>query len=238
MKIIILIFLISVINLQAQTYQIKNHVVGSSATTVSNSDYNFRSTVGQSVIGKIQNIDNVIGSGFWYTLGKPADGIHIIYLNLGWNLISTYVEPEIAALENVFSDIEGNTVIVKNNSGQIYYPEFDINDIGDWDMKQAYQVYMSKEEMLTIPGEKVVPETTEITLSTGWNMLAYLRDNAMDIEIALATLVADDKLVIAKDNMGNVFYPAFDINMIGNMHPGQGYQIYLTSGATLFYPEN
>ncbi|PKL85630.1 MAG: hypothetical protein CVV22_06920 [Ignavibacteriae bacterium HGW-Ignavibacteriae-1] len=167
-----------------------------------------------------------------------VDAAQIISLNLGWNLISTYVEPEFAALENIFSEIEGSTVIVKNNSGQIYYPEFDINDIGDWDVKQAYQVYMSKAEMLTIPGEMVVPETTEITLTTGWNMLAYLRDNAMDIENALATLVADDKLVIAKDNMGNVFYPAFEINMIGDMLPGQGYQIYLTSGATLTYPEN
>ncbi|MCO5252173.1 MAG: fibrobacter succinogenes major paralogous domain-containing protein [Candidatus Kapabacteria bacterium] len=163
---------------------------------------------------------------------------HNITLNLGWNLISTYVEPEFAALENVFSAIEGSTVIVKNNSGQIYYPEFDINDIGNWDVKQGYQVYMSSAETLTISGEKVVPETTEITLTTGWNMLAYLRDNAMDIEIALASLVADDKLVIAKDNMGNVFYPAFDINMIGDMLPGQGYQIYLISGATLTYPEN
>ncbi|MCO5252174.1 MAG: hypothetical protein M9949_12265 [Candidatus Kapabacteria bacterium] len=161
-----------------------------------------------------------------------------ISLNTGWNLISTYVEPEIAALEDVFSEIEGSTVIVKNNSGQIYYPEFDINDIGDWDIKQGYQVYMSSAETLTISGEKVVPETTEITLTTGWNMLAYLRDNAMDIEIVLASLVADDKLVIAKDNMGNVFYPAFDINMIGDMLPGQGYQIYLISGATLTYPEN
>ncbi|MCO5252176.1 MAG: hypothetical protein M9949_12275 [Candidatus Kapabacteria bacterium] len=238
MKHLILIFLFFAINLHSQTYQIKNHVVGSSATTVSNSDYNFRSTLGQPAIGKIQNVDNIIGSGFWYTIGKTADGMHIIYLNLGWNLISTYVEPEFAALEDIYSEIEGSTVIVKNNSGQIYYPEFDINDIGDWDVKQGYQVYMSSAETLTISGEKVAPETTEITLTTGWNMLAYLRDNAMDIEIALASLVADDKLVIAKDNMGNVFYPAFDINMIGDMLPGQGYQIYLISGATLTYPEN
>ncbi|PKL85628.1 MAG: hypothetical protein CVV22_06910 [Ignavibacteriae bacterium HGW-Ignavibacteriae-1] len=238
MKIIFIVLLMSVISLHSQTYKIKNYVMGSSAATVSNDDFNFRNTLGQPAIGKIQNVDNIIGSGFWYTIGKTADGMHIIYLNLGWNLISTYVEPEIAALENIFSEIEGSTVIVKNNSGQIYYPEFDINDIGNWDVKQAYQVYMSKAEMLTIPGEKVVPETTEITLSTGWNMLAYLRDNALDIEIALASLVADDKLVIAKDNMGNVFYPAFDINMIGNMLPGQGYQIYLISGATLTYPEN
>lgn len=97
---------------------------------------------------------------------------------------------------------------------------------------------MSKAETLTISGIKIVPETTDITLSAGWNMIAYLRDNRMDIEIALAPLVADNKLVIAKDNMGNVFYPAFEINMIGNILPGQGYQIYLLNSGTQVYPGN
>ena len=163
---------------------------------------------------------------------------HEIPLEEGWNMISTYVQPENTALEDIFTEIEESTVLVKNNFGQIYYPEFEINDIGDWDVKQGYQVYMSQAETLTITGLKIVPETTEIALSAGWNMLAYLRDNAMNIEIALATLVVDEKLVIAKDNMGNVFYPAFEINMIGNMLPGQGYQIYMISGGTLVYPEN
>jgi hypothetical protein len=176
---------------------------------------------------------SVIGS-----LSAITPFIHDIPLSQGWNLISTYVQPENPALEDVYSDIEQSTVIVKNNFGQIYYPEFEINDIGNWDVKQGYQVYMSQADTLTISGIKVVPETTEIALSAGWNMLAYLRDNAMDIEIALASLVADNKLVIAKDNMGNVFYPAFEINNIGNMLPGQGYQIYMISGGTLVYPEN
>jgi hypothetical protein len=163
---------------------------------------------------------------------------HQISLTSGWNLISTYVEPDDSMMDDVFSEIEGSTVIVKNNEGQIYYPEFEINDIGDWDVKQGYQVYMSQSETLSISGMKIVPEDTPIALNAGWNMIAYLRDNPMDIEIALASLVADNKLIIAKDNMGNVFYPAFEINMIGDMLPGQGYQIYMISGGTLVYPGN
>lgn len=32
--------------------------------------------------------------------------------------------------------------------------------------------------------------------------------------------------------------PEYDINDIGNMVPGQGYQIYLSKPATLLYPAN
>jgi hypothetical protein len=163
---------------------------------------------------------------------------HQIPLVFGWNLISTYVEPDDSMMDDVFSEIEGNTVIVKNNAGQIYYPEFEINDIGNWDVKQGYQVYMSQAETLTISGMKIIPETTEVALAAGWNILAYLRDNAMNIEIALASLKDNDNLIIAKDNMGNVFYPAFEINMIGDMLPGQGYQIFILNDDVLVYPGN
>jgi hypothetical protein len=238
MKIIFIVLLLSAISLQSQTYQIKSYVVGSSAVTVTNNDFKFRNTLGQPAISKIQNLDNIIGSGFWYTLGTPADGIHTIALLFGWNLISTYIDPDNSIMDNVFSEIEGSTVIVKNNAGQIYYPEFDINDIGDWDVKQGYQVYMSKSETLSISGLKIIPEDTPIPLIAGWNMIAYLRDNPMNIEIALASLVAGDNLVIAKDNFGNVFYPAFEINSIGDMLSGQGYQIFILNDDVLVYPEN
>lgn len=164
--------------------------------------------------------------------------LHSIPLAFGWNLISTYVEPENTTMEEVFSEITSSTVIVKNNAGQIYYPEFEINDIGDWDEKQGYQVYMSQSETLLISGMKIVPEEIPIALNAGWNMIAYLRDNPIDIEIALASLTDDDNLLIAKDNFGNVFYPAFEINMIGDMLSGQGYQIFILNEDVLVYPEN
>lgn len=161
-----------------------------------------------------------------------------IMLSQGWNMISTYVIPDEFGLEAIFSEIADNTVIVKNNAGQIYFPEFEINDIGEWDITQGYQVYMSQAEMLSILGVQVIPQNTTISLSAGWNMIAYLRDSPMDIELALASLTDDENLVIAKDNMGNVFFPAFEINMIGDMLPGQGYQIYIINSDELVYPEN
>lgn len=169
---------------------------------------------------------------------KTLPDKHLIQLNAGWNMISTYIKLNNMNMEIVLLSIVNDIVIVKNNFGQIYFPEFEINDIGNWNYKEAYQVYTKKSTTLEIEGAKSIPQSDIIELNAGWNMLAYLRDNPINIETALASLTNNSILIIAKDNMGNVFYPAFDINMIGDMVPGQGYQIYLVFNANFLYPEN
>jgi hypothetical protein len=41
-----------------------------------------------------------------------------------------------------------------------------------------------------------------------------------------------------KDNYGKSYLPAFNINTIGNLIPGQGYKIYIINEDELIYPEN
>jgi hypothetical protein len=45
-------------------------------------------------------------------------------------------------------------------------------------------------------------------------------------------------IVIMKNGSGAVYWPAFGVNGIGNMLPGQGYQIKLNATSTLTYPAN
>ena len=45
-----------------------------------------------------------------------------------------------------------------------------------------------------------------------------------------------DNLTILKDEEGNVYWPMFGLNSIGNMNPGKGYQIKMEANATLNYP--
>ena len=58
----------------------------------------------------------------------------------------------------------------------------------------------------------------------------------MRSDSAVASLGSN--LVIAKNNKGQVYWPQYLINTIGNMTMGQGYQMYLSSGSTLTYPGN
>ncbi|MCO5252146.1 MAG: hypothetical protein M9949_12120 [Candidatus Kapabacteria bacterium] len=237
MKNLFLIFVLfaSVSILQSQDYIIKKHVFGSSAQTASNSEHVFKSTVGQSTAGYAENEDIKLFSGFWKETLSTIN-LHSVNLIAGWNIISTYLTPINASIEMIFSQIVDDIVIVKNNIGQIYYPEFGINDIGNWSIYEGYQVYTSQSITLEILGAVISPQDTPIDLGIGWSIVPYLRSGQMNIEDAMVTLTDDEALVIAKNNLGQIYYPAFGINDIGNMLAGQGYQIYLIKTGTLTYP--
>jgi hypothetical protein len=58
----------------------------------------------------------------------------------------------------------------------------------------------------------------------------------MRVDSALASIAG--KIVIVKNNLGQIYWPEFDINTIGSMQSGKGYQIYLSASGTLKYPAN
>ncbi|MGH7494590.1 MAG: T9SS type A sorting domain-containing protein [bacterium] len=159
-----------------------------------------------------------------------------VVLASGWNMISSFVEPSNPDLQAMFSSILANLVIVKNGAGQVFWPQFGINTIGQWNPRHGYQINLSAASALAITGMPVVPEATAIQLNQGWNLVAYLRNSSQNIETALASIA--NRIVIVKNNAGQVFWPQFNINTIGSMQPGEGYQMNVSQAATLTYPAN
>ncbi len=159
-----------------------------------------------------------------------------ISLNSGWHMISSYIVPENDTIINIFENIATDVKIVKNGAGQVYNPAFSINDIGNWNFTDGYLVNMLNEDILTITGQKLIPEVTPINLNNGWNLSAYLRDNEMSPATAFESI--SSSLVLAKDNVGGIFMPAYGINTLGNMQTGQGYYFYMNAAAMLTYPAN
>jgi hypothetical protein len=155
---------------------------------------------------------------------------------MGWNLISSYIDPSNPAMPDVFAPVLPDLLLVKNGRGQVFWPNYHINQIGNWNVLDGYQVYMTAARTLVITGTQVAPEATPINLTTGWAMVSYLRATPMPVQTALSTL--SGSLMLAKDGAGKVYWPQYGINQIGNMLPGKGYQLYLTSAATLTYPAN
>jgi hypothetical protein len=154
----------------------------------------------------------------------------------GWNMISSYGLPINTDIIEVFSQINTEIAIVKDNYGNTFIPKYDINSILNWDVTKGYNVFSYSNQFLEIHGTIVNPENTLIYLNQGWNIVSYLRSTPMDIEIALEQLITNGNIVIVKDNEGNVYIPEFGINTIGNMKPGKGYQIYMNSDDSFVYP--
>ncbi len=165
------------------------------------------------------------------------DTLHLP-LNNGWNMVASYINAENPSMESIFAQIQNHISIVKDNLGQVYMPEYEINSIGDWDITQGYQVHSKKIQTLKIVGSFIKPENITLYPKAGWNIIAYLRSSPYDAQDAFAPLIEDDNLVIAKNNEGDVLIPEYDINTIGNLMPMQGYQVFLRLKDTLVYPAN
>jgi len=157
----------------------------------------------------------------------------MIPLNMGWNMISSYLIPDSTALESVTRDISFNIILFKDYQGAIYQPTFMINNIGAWDSTQGYRIKMNVADTLIITGLRV-PSSTLLNLSVGWSIVPYLNDFPMNADTVFAGIQSDISLL--KNNDGQSYIPAFNINQIGDMLPGQGYKIKMLNSVSFGYP--
>ncbi len=158
-----------------------------------------------------------------------------LLLTNGWNMISTYIQPENLDFADVLSPIESSLVIAKDYAGNAYLPEWNYNGIGYLDNTQGYQIKMISNQELSVEGIQLLPTELLIPLSIGWNLIAYIPAVEIDASEVLTELVSSENLVIAKDYSGNAYLPEWNFNGIGNMKPGQGYQLKVNIATDLQY---
>ena len=242
-KIIILVLIfISSLTLILQEvncqYILKRNVFANGSADVSNSSFTLKTTIGQSAIGIISNTNNTAKLGFRYNTipNSPIIDSQTLILFQGWNMISTYISPTDLQIENILNPLGSDFLIVKDYIGNVYWPDWGIDDIGTWDIRQGYQIYMIVDRDLTITGIRNEPQNTPILYTPGWKIASYLRTSPLDPATAVNSL--GTSLMIMKDYMGNVYWPDWGIDDIILMRPGQGYQMYLSDPATLIYPAN
>jgi hypothetical protein len=159
-----------------------------------------------------------------------------IALSSGWNMISSNVVVSGMTVESLASALEPSLVIIKDGDGAVYWPALGINTLGQWNIRQGYQVCLSAADTLDLTGETIAPESTPVSLSQGWNLIPYFRTSDMNVEDALGSVLPS--LVIIKDHFGNVYWPNVQVNSLGSLQPGEGYQVFVSQAADLVYPAN
>ena len=158
-----------------------------------------------------------------------------IYFNQGWNIASTYIDPENSLIDVLFNPILDDLVIVKDYLGNAYLPEWNFNGVGNAQIGHGYYVKTTVFTSLTFYGAYLTPEENPITISSGWNIIGYLRTTPSALDEIFESLVASDFIVIIKDYLGAAYLPEFNFNGIGDLNPGQGYQIKTSGDCILQY---
>jgi len=158
-----------------------------------------------------------------------------INLPSGWSIMSTYLDldnPDLVVALNSITD-DGNLQIIKNGSGLVYWPQFNLNSIGDFVPGEGYQIKLDSNDQLVCVGE-LISSSSAINLPNGWSIVAYLHQESADATEMMVPIV--DNIVIVKNGSGLVYWPQFNLNNIGNMNPGEGYQIKLNTSTMFSYP--
>jgi len=163
----------------------------------------------------------------------PEIETHDISLIQGWNMISTYILPEDNDIENICANIETNLLLIKDQNGNMYFPDLGINQLEEWNTLIGYKLYMLDDDILSLVGLPIDYDTP-ISLQSGWNMISYLNKSSMDVTTAFEEI--EDNLILAKDNMGNLYFPQLSIFQLEQLNQGMGYMLYMTDEDELIYP--
>jgi hypothetical protein len=109
------------------------------------------------------------------------------------------------------------------------------NTLTNFNDGKGYMLRMTQDATLTVTGDAIA-SNTPIQLPSGWRWLGYLRDNALDIPTALASIAGKFNLLLGET--GTYAPPPADprFNTLSQMEPGRGYLIRMTQGGTLTYP--
>ena len=156
-----------------------------------------------------------------------------IPLNSGWNLISTYIKNDTLTAANFIGENANNTIIMKDNTGQSFIPSWNFDGIGDLNYGEAYQIKAENAIILDISGY-YLPDFS-ISLDEGWNMIAVLNKVEQSINEVLINCQQD--VIIVKNYLGEAYLPQWEFNAIGNMIPGQGYQIKMNTSSEIIFTD-
>ena len=162
---------------------------------------------------------------------------HNVVLHQGWSIVSSYRQPINSSIEEMFSETQGyHGLVVKNGLGQVYYPNYGVNQIDSVRPGEGFQVYIVYWFSNPVVGEIIIPEQTPIALPQGWSILGYPRISNGLLDSMLVDIIPN--LTIMKNDEGGVYWTQFGINQIDSLEVGKGYQIKMSQSDTLFYPAN
>ena len=167
---------------------------------------------------------------------NSIEGITIITQEIlipeGWFIFSTYLNLN-DDISEVFASIIDDLVIIKNDEGNVFWPELNINNIGTLIDGEGYELKMSSSNSLYLESYQLAENTINVPI--GWSMIAYTNQEPGSSYQNLSPY--SDNFSILKNYEGNVFWPELGIDQINILNPGWGYWIFSENNFNIYYQD-
>lgn len=144
-------------------------------------------------------------------------------------------------------DDDNDFVMLKDGTGAAYWNlnqaannTVEVDQLSNtWNHLKGYMINttaLANATSLRFIGPRLIPQQTPIPINQGWNLIPYLRNNPLDVALALSDI--SEVVTVVKDEDGNIFWPRFSIKTIGNLEPGKAYWAFATRSSSFRYPAN
>ena len=117
-------------------------------------------------------------------------------------------------------------LIVTGCTNPLYFEYNILANVADNSCVQTWQnAYQLQALIIDSLYEEVDNCTMEITIDfiSGWNLIGFV--NAAPQEATIAFESVAELIIVVKNNFGDVYYPEYNFNGIGDLVPGNGYQV-------------
>ena len=84
-------------------------------------------------------------------------------------------------------------------------------------------------EIIPVEEQLIIPDSQLIVLPSGWSAFSTYIDPFIP-DIAEVLNLIEDSVLLVKDGNGIVYWPAYNVNAIGNIQLGEGFQIKMSTG--------
>lgn len=165
---------------------------------------------------------------------EPFNTTRFIPLDVGWNLISTNLQPEepdfrvIARILVAARRLE----MIKDQHGHFYRPDDEFYNMEGWSVEQGYWVLVNRNSILEVTG-MTVRSNTPIELQEGWQIVGYYPSHGSNPVLAFSGIT--ENLTLAKDGEGAFYVPEFNFNNIDICKFGKGYMLNMDSADELIW---
>ena len=115
--------------------------------------------------------------------------------------------------------VEYNPIATEDDGSCVY----SIARINDLELKEQFYYTCSTDSSALATLNEPIP----IDLYQGWNIIGYNLNYRQNTAACFDAI--SDEIIIAKNNRGYIYWPEIGFNGIGDLVPGQGYQIYMSA---------
>jgi len=162
----------------------------------------------------------------------PYSLTQTINIPAGWSGISTYVLPFNPDIEHIFDTVSDRVKVIRNQTG-IYWPEMQINTIGEWNAYEGYVINATEPIQIKVTGLFDASQT--VYLQEGWNILPVLSTVPASTFFVFRDL--DNIIDVVYEIDGSkMYWPSQHIYTLTQLLPGKSYFIRVTEPCYVIYP--